>query len=121
MKINELETTSESLKQEVGDKSCLSKASEKILINLTDKEDEKVSQTDELKPVRKTVLRIESAKHGHLVEKEDISTKMGYKIHSLKSETLGCTRKDLELKETISRKEKEAEEQMLRKITLGVT
>ncbi|KAK2705718.1 uncharacterized protein LOC136030528 [Artemia franciscana] len=78
MKINELETTSVSLKQEVGDKSCLSEPSEKILINLTDKEDNTVNQTDELKPVRKTVLRVESAKHGPQLEKLDILTKLGY-------------------------------------------
>ncbi|KAK2705716.1 uncharacterized protein LOC136030526 isoform X2 [Artemia franciscana] len=115
MKINELETTSESLKQEVGDKSCLSEASEKILVNLTDKEDKTQNQTDELKTVRKKVLRIESAKHGPVVEKEDILTKMGYEIHSLKSEILECATKNLELKEEITKKEKEIEEQILRK------
>ncbi|XP_065565629.1 DNA repair protein RAD50-like [Artemia franciscana] len=116
MKINELETTSESLKQEVGDKSCLSETSEKILINLTDKEDKTQNQTDELKTVRKKVLRIESAKHGPVVEKEDILTKMGYEIHSLKSEILECTTKNLELKEEITKKEKEFK----KKIILGL-
>jgi uncharacterized protein YydD (DUF2326 family) len=44
MKINELESTLECPKQVVEDKSCLSEASEKKLINLPNKEDEIVNR-----------------------------------------------------------------------------